>query len=133
MKIASHDRFCWIDIHAASDWHPHVAYVVEATVDLGHGRFQGINRGLHWLNDREFVAELDRFISDRGAVPVLTGTDDNLLRLRGSATRVTVEFVIGDVYGGEHTHRYAINGSFDINQDELLKMLEDFKVLFRAG
>jgi len=131
MKITSSNRKCWISVERSTGAHPHEAFAVEALVQIGHGRFQARNEDVHWLNGREFVEDLDKFITNRALSPRLNGTYDSFVGLTGSATSVTLEFAIGDAFRGEKTHRYLLRGSFDIEQDRLLGIVNEFKAITR--
>ena len=72
-------------------------------------------------------------MTNRALSPRLNGTYDSFVGLTGSATSVTLEFAIGDAFRGEKTHRYLLRGSFDIEQDRLLGIVNEFKAITREA
>ena len=126
MKISSSDRRCWISIERPAGAHPHAAFAVEASVQIGHGRFHARNSDIHWTNGQEFSKDLDKFMTNRGLRPRLKGTYDSFIGFSGSATSVMLEFAVGDAFVGDRTHQYLLCGSFDVEHDRLLSIIDEF-------
>ena len=127
MKLFSNNNNTWLRIerNVAED---HESFDVEASVDLGHGRFHGRNSDLCWLNMAEFESGLEAFARDRTGAPNLEGTYGSFLRFRAAAGLVVVEFAIGDAYCGSETHDFLLEGSFEIEQGSLLRLAREFQL-----
>jgi hypothetical protein len=133
VKISSSDRRCWINIERAARAHSHAAFAVEVSVQIDHGEFRARNSDIHWVNAREFSKDLDKFMTDRGIHPRLNGTYDSVVGFSGSATSVILEFALGDAFRGDRTHQYLLRGSFDVEQDRLLSIIDEFVALIKEA
>ncbi len=127
MKLFSNNRNAWlrIDRNVSED---HESFQVEVSVDLGHGRFHVQNDDLFWLNAGEFEAELKAFILDQTIVPHLEGTYGSFVRLKANSKCVIVEFAIGNAFCASKTHDYLFEGSFEIDQQALLRLAREIQL-----
>ncbi len=121
---------CSIEIERAGGG-VHDPFMLNASVDIGHGVFKGANADVHFLNLEAFVRELDAFIMDRARKPRLEGTYDSYIEFSGSPSRVAVSFCVGDAFSGYASTRahFAFTGAFEIEQDFLSSALEQFRGL----
>ena len=130
MKISSNDRRCWISVERPARAHPHTPFALEASVQIGHGHFHARNSDIHWTNGREFSTDLDRFMTNRGLRPrLISAACDSFVEFSGSARSVILEFAVCDAFCGDRTHRYLLRGSFDVEQDQLLNIIDEFVAL----
>lgn len=63
----------------------------------------------------------------RTVVPRLDGTYGSFLRFSAAKNVVTVEFAIGDAYGGAEAHDYLFTGSFEVSRESLLRLTRDLQ------
>ncbi len=129
MKINSHDRKNWIKIDAIpeNDW---PSFLVEISIDIGHGKFQALNHDVSFARVKEFAAELNQFVLKRELSPTLTGTYDTIIRFRSEGRAVWVEFAVGDAYEGySRSQAYALTGGFEIEEGALVSLVEAFQDL----
>ena len=130
MRIDSNDGKSWIAIERWSDAeNAYSAYAVEASVNGNHSVFRGRNGDVQLLALPTFIETLDDFVTNRETSPRLEGTDDSYIRFHGTATRVAVDFRIGDVHCGPETRAFSVEGSFDIDQAQVLRIIADFRSL----
>ena len=127
MKIYSIDRKSWISILPKKDEAGYSSFSVEAFVEIGHGRFEARNSDIQWLNLVAFAKDLSQFVENRSIRPKLEGTYDTVVYLSGNASVVHLEFAIGDAYYGNKTHTYLLKGSFELDQEYLLEMVQSFE------
>jgi hypothetical protein len=136
MRIISRDARCSIDVTRHDDG-AYSSFAVSCAVDIGHGRFNGANEDVHFLNLREFVGHLDAFILDRTVTPTLSGTYESSIRLWSPADHrlvVMLDFAIGDAYAGTpFPVKYRMEGQFEIDQDMLNSILQGFRELGDAA
>ncbi len=128
MKITSADNICWISLQAvgASGYR---AIEMVTHVDIGHGRFDGRNGDLHFLNLEEFMHDLDEFITDRKRTPRLNGTYDTYLAFSQQGSSVMCEYCLGDAFSGRKTAHFQQSGRFEIDQERLLELTRGFREL----
>lgn len=129
MKITSADNKCWIAVQVAADGGGYSAFDVACHVDIGHGQFEARNRDIHFLNSKEFVNELDRFITDRTRTPRLNGTYDTYIAFSASGIAVLCEYRVGDAFAGRRPARFFQSGEFEIEQERLLEFFHGFRAL----
>ena len=125
MKILSSENKSYFQIKRTSD-EGYSGFDVEVLVDIGHGQFRAQNQDLQWLNIPEFTAQLDGFINDRRLIPRLEGTYDSFLEFSESVNVVVVAFAVGDAFCGNKTHEFLLRGSFEISQDMLIAVAQEF-------
>jgi len=135
MRIISSDAHCSFEVsrETVGDYS---SFSVSGSVDIGHGRFSGENRDVHFLNLEQFVACLDSYILDRSLMPTLNGTYDTNVKIwtpGGHRSTVMLTFAIGDAYAGTPvTAKYRLEGEFEIDQEMLNALLENFRELANA-
>lgn len=128
MKIFSSDTRSWLRIERTKTGE-YVGFEVEARIDVGHGRFHVQNDDVQWLNVADFAAELETFVLNRSVSPRLEGTYDSFLKIRAFSNLVNMEFAIGDTFCGNRTHEYLFEGSFEIDQETLGRLVREFEAL----
>ena len=134
MKIVGSNSGSWLRVNRLDDASGHYfGYDAEVRVEITHGSFQGRNRDLQFMNLPVFVAELERFITNRHLFPRLEGTYDSFIQFCSVGSQVHVEFSIGDAYCGSKIHEFKVRGGFEINQDYLSDMLRGWKELMATG
>ncbi|MCL2829947.1 MAG: hypothetical protein FWD77_04315 [Betaproteobacteria bacterium] len=130
MRITSADQHSWMEINSRPDTanSGYESFSLEASVDIGHGQFRGINNDVHFLNIAEFAASLDAFVTDRSLAPRLEGSYDSFIQLSGTVNEIILEFRIGDAFCGyARTLEFQVSGAFEINQEYLLSLVENFR------
>jgi len=135
MRISSSDQHSWIEINFRPDANSgYESFSLEVSVDVGHGQFRGINNDVHFLNIDEFAASLDAFVTDRSLSPCLEGSYDSFIRLSGTVNDILLEFAIGDAFCGyAKTVQFQVSGAFEIEQEYLLSLIENFRNLARTN
>src|SRR5262245_5785305 len=134
MKILSKDRRCWISVERPAGAHQHAPFTLEVSVQIGHGHFHARNGDVHWTNAQEFSKDLDKFMTNRGPRPrLISAACDSFVGFSGSPTSVILEFAVSDAFCGDRTHRYVLRGSFDVEQDRLLSIIDEFIALMKEA
>ena len=128
MNITSTDKKSRISIEHHVDEHGYYSFYIEATIDLGHSLFHAKNTDIHFTNTEKFAKELDAFILDRSVTPFLEGTYDSNLGLVGDANNVYLSIELGSAFMGEKTHKYALSGTLEIDQETLSHVAREFKL-----
>jgi hypothetical protein len=127
MKIYSSDKKSWLGFKSMVDEeHDYSSFLLEVFVDLGHSFFQGKNTDLHFFCIDDFISQLNAFILDRSLQPRLEGTYDTYLMFKGEANNVILSFYVGSAYCGKETYSYAVQGAFDIDQENLNDIVKGF-------
>lgn len=96
---------------------------MEVVVDLGGGRFQGLNRDVFFSGFEKFCDEFDHFILDRSLTPRLEGSYDSFLSFSGKGNSIDFAFCVGD-YG---TEDHRLSSSFTIEGDRLNELTSYFR------
>ena len=123
MKISS----LYMDRWVAIEYNGEYSSTVRVHSDIGHGRFDAMNKDVSWLNYNEFVPEFDKFILDRSRIPRLEGTYDTFLAFSGHGRRIILDYRLGDTYNGNERPEYHYqSGTFEISQEYLLQILAEF-------
>ena len=135
MKISSNDRRCWISVERPAGAHPHTPFALEVSMQFGHEYFHARNGDIHWTNGQDFSKDLDRFMTNRDLRPRLNcAANGSFVGFSGSATSVILEFAVGDAFLGDRTmHQYLLRGSFDVEQDRLLSIIDEFIALTKEA
>ncbi len=116
--------------HRIDDSGAYDSFMLDVSVDIGHGVFKATNADIHFRNLAAFIGELDAFILDRTVKPRLEGTYDSYIEFSGTPSMVSVSFCVGDAFFGNT--RFALIGAFDIDQDYLSAALEQFRALLES-
>ena len=125
--ITSEDNICRLTMAPTCDPSRSAGFEVGAWADIGHGRFDAVNRDVNFLNIDAFVDEFDKFIMERSRVPCLKGTYDTYIRFVGSGTAVHCEYRLGDAYCGQGAAEFYQSGRFRVENDGLLELLQRFR------
>jgi len=129
MTFLSTDGKSRLEIESHDDGQGYSAFAVEATVDVGHGRFSAWNGDVQWLNLDRFAAALEQFATDRTSIPELEGTYDSRVGLSARGHTIFLEFAVGDAFCGEKTHDYLFAGSFELDRECLPGVLSTVRSL----
>jgi len=129
IRITSKDGGSWLSIQRSDDGEGYSGYLLEASVEIGHGRFSATNIDVQLLDPGAFAKALGRFVTDRDLRPELEGTYESRLRLVGGGGKVFVEFAVGDAFCADRTHEYLFSGSFDLDPSCLPELARAFESL----
>lgn len=132
LRLEFSDGKSWVEIRPHNNESGgYSACAMEAVVDLGHGRFQGLNGDVFFFGFEKFCDEFDRFILDRLLAPRLDGTYDSFLSFSGKGNSIIFKFCVGD----NEMEEYRLRGSFIIEGDRLNDLnsyFRDFAKVFRT-
>lgn len=131
MKISSQDNLSWLKIECGGDPAGYLGFQVEAHVDIGHSQFDAKNSDVHFSKLEIFVAEFDRFITDRTLSPRLEGTYDTFIVFSGRGSAVMVQYRIGSAFGNKSACYYQ-SAEFEVMQEYLLECMAGFRELKMA-
>jgi len=129
MKINSIDNKCSINIDGKGD--DCLFFEVNASIDIGHGVFNGKNTDLMFLNFDEFIKDYDSFITNRDITPILNATYESFIKIEaGISNSIFISFSLGDAFSGyNNSVEFSLNGKFEVNTEFLIQMHTEFKSL----
>ncbi|WP_457674119.1 hypothetical protein [Thiolapillus sp.] len=132
MLISSIDAKSWLRIDLNDEGY-YTSYDLEAFIDIGHGVFSAHNSDIQLLHPESGIAQLDRLVTDRNVTAEFRGTYDTFLRFyrpRDTGSSIYLEFLIGDALAAPpETIQYSLRGAFEIDQEYILRILDDFRKL----
>jgi hypothetical protein len=122
----------WIDIECRQDPGGPRSFKIEVHARTRNGKFHAKNLKIHLRNLEEFVAEFDRFISDRNRGPRLEGSYNSFIAFLSAGNMVICLYRIGGGFKASKAFNFHHFGEFEISQEHLLQLLEDFRALLKA-
>ncbi|MGE5257402.1 MAG: hypothetical protein ACM3KE_12060 [Hyphomicrobiales bacterium] len=132
MKIASIRNISWVSIECTQDSSGPPNFEIEVYAGIRNGQFHAKNLNIHLFNLEEFVAEFDRFILDRSLGPRLEGSYNTFIAFSATGNMVICQYRLGGAFSDRKTMNFHHFGEFEIAQEHLLQLLENFRALLKA-
>jgi hypothetical protein len=132
MRITSIRDISWVNIECRQDSNVSTSFEIEVYAGIRNGQFHAKNLKIHLFNLEEFVAEFDRFILDRSLGPRLEGTYNTFIAFSATGNTVICQYRLGGAFSDRKTMNFHHFGEFEIAQENLLQLLENFRALLKA-
>jgi hypothetical protein len=129
MRITSINNKSWVDIECKKDPIGRPVFEIEVYAAIRNGQFRAKNHKIHFFNLEEFVAEFDTFILNRSRWPRLEGTYNTFIGFLAKGNMVICHYRLGGALSGRKKFNFHHFGEFEIAQEQLLQLSEDFQAL----